>query len=181
MSEEQNFSLKAELGEALAKVQTLEDENNKLADKLIAESQKCDLLDFDMKTMKAENFDLNGRLKIVLSELNTAKALLNRMNTELRKLDDVLCSPKAHTDKHGIGYADGASISNAKGINCFVKNSIITNPVVSVAKKAPKKQNVSHPERIPTYHHCGIKGHIRPHCNELRSLPNQKQWKTLGI
>ena len=40
-----------------------------------------------------------------------------------------------------------------------------------------RKQNVSHLERIPTCHHCGIKGHIQPHCNKLRSLPTQKQWK----
>ena len=42
--EEQNSSLKVELAEALTKVQKLEDENNKLADKLTTESQKCDLI-----------------------------------------------------------------------------------------------------------------------------------------
>ena len=83
---------------------------------------------------------------MVLSELNTAKASLNRMNTESKKLDDILCSQKAHTDRHGIGYPDGASTSNAKGKYCFIKNSVVTNPIVSVAKKAPKKFNVSHPE-----------------------------------
>ena len=139
VSEEKNSSLKAELAEALAKVQKLEDENDKLADKLTAESQKCDILDSDMKTLQAENSDLNGRLKMVLSEFNTAKASLHRMNTGSKKLDDILCSQKAHTDKQGIGYADGASTSNAKGKNCFIQNSIVTNPIVSVAKKAKKK------------------------------------------
>ena len=177
-SEEKNSSLKAKLPEALAKIQKLEDENNILADKLTAESQKCDKLDSDMKTLKAENYDMNGRLKMVLSELNTAKVSLNRMNTGSKKLDDILCSQKALTDKHGIGYADGASTSNTKGKNYFAKNSVVTNPVVSVAKQAPKKQNMSRPEQIPTCHHCGIKGHIQPHCNKLRSLSNQKQWTT---
>ncbi|XXG89760.1 hypothetical protein AAC387_Pa12g1686 [Persea americana] len=135
VSEEKNSSLKAELAEALAKVQKLEDENDKLADKLIVESQKCDILDFDMKTLKAENSELNGRLKMVLSELNTAKASLNRMNTGSKTLDDILCSQKTHTDKHGIGYADEASTSNAKGKNYFAKTSVVTNPVVSVAKQ----------------------------------------------
>ena len=115
---------------------------------------------------------------MVLSELNAAKVSLNRMNTGSRKLDDIICSQKAHTNRHGIGYTDGATTSNAKGKNYFVKNSVVTNPIVSVAKKALKKQNVSCPEQIPMCHHCGIKGHIRPHCNKLRSLQNQKQWKT---
>ena len=117
-----------------------------MADKLTAESQECDILDSDMQTLKAENSDLNKRLKMVLSKLNIAKASLNRMNTGSKTIDDILCSQKAHTDKSGIGYADRASTSNAKGKNCFVKNSVVTNPVVSVAKQAPKKQNVSHSE-----------------------------------
>ena len=47
-SKEQNSSLKAELAE----VQKLEDENNRLADKLTAESQKYVLFDSNMKTLK---------------------------------------------------------------------------------------------------------------------------------
>ena len=80
-SKEHNSSLKAELPEALAKVQQLEDGNNRMADKPIVEPRKCDMLDSDKKTLKADNADLNGRLKMVLSELDTAKALLNKMNT----------------------------------------------------------------------------------------------------
>ena len=97
------------MSEALTKVSHLETENNKLADMLTAEAQKCDLLDHNMKTLKAENTDLQGRLKMVLSKLDTNKASLNRMNTGSKKLDDILCSQKAKTDMHGIGYADGAS------------------------------------------------------------------------
>ena len=92
-----------------------------------------------MKTLKVENSNINGRLKMILSELDTAKASLNRMNNGLRKLDGILCCQNAHTDNHGISYADGASTSTAKGTNCFVKNSVVTNPVVSVALRAPKK------------------------------------------
>ena len=58
---------------------------------------------------------------MVLSELNAAKVSLNRMNTGSRKLDDIICSQKAHIDKHGVGYVNGASTSNVKGTNCFVK------------------------------------------------------------
>lgn len=51
-SKEQDSSLKAELSEALAKMHHLEDENNSMAGKLTAESQKCDILDHNMKTLK---------------------------------------------------------------------------------------------------------------------------------
>ena len=112
--EEQNTFLKAKLSEALTKVSHLETKNNSFADKLIAKAQKCDLLDHDLKTLKAENTDLQGRLKMVLSELDTTKASLNRMNTGSKKRDDILCDQKADTNKHGIGYPDGASTSNAK-------------------------------------------------------------------
>ena len=81
---------------------------------------------------------------------------------------------------HGIGYADDdeASTSKANGTNYFVQNSVFTNHVVHVVNTAAKKKNVLRPERIPTCHHCGIKRHIRPNCNKLRKLSNQKQWKT---
>ena len=55
-SEEHNTSLKGELSEALTKVSHLETENNKLADMLTAEAQKCGLLDHNMKTLKAEKY-----------------------------------------------------------------------------------------------------------------------------
>ena len=103
--------------------------------------------------------------------------MLNKMNIGSKKLDDILCRQKAKTDMHGIGHADGASTSKAKYTNCFVRNSIVTNPTVHITNKAAKKKNVPRPERILTCHHCGIKGHIRPHCNKLRKSSSQKQWK----
>ena len=109
---------------------------------------------------------------MVLSELDTSKASQNRMNTGSKKLDDIMCSQKAKTDMHVIGYADEASTSKAKGTNCFVSNSVVTNHAVHVVNTAAKKKNMSRPNRIPTCHHCGIKGHIRPHCNKLRKSPN---------
>jgi hypothetical protein len=56
--EEQSTSLKVELSETLIKVSHLEAENNKLADELTAAAQKCGF--HDMKTLKAENTDLQG-------------------------------------------------------------------------------------------------------------------------
>ena len=92
-----------------------------MTNKLTAESQKCDLLDHDMKTLKAENVDLNGILRKVLSQLDTAKASFNRMNVGSRKLDDILSSQKANTDKYGIRYIYSSTTSNAKGKNYLVQ------------------------------------------------------------
>ena len=79
-----------------------------MADKLTAKAQKCDLFDHDMKILKDENTDLQGRLKMVLSKLDISKASLNRLKIGSKKLDDILYSQKTKTDMHGIGYADGA-------------------------------------------------------------------------
>lgn len=127
-----------------------------MASKLTAKSQKCGLLDSNMKTLKEEDFDLSGRVKMVLSKLNIVKPSLNRINTGSKKLDDILCSQKAHTDEHGIGDADEVSTSTAKGTNCFVKNLVVINYFVSVAYRALKKKNVLRPERILAYHDYGV-------------------------
>lgn len=144
-----------------------------MADKLTAESQKCDMIDSYMKILKVENVDLNGRLMMVLSELDIA----NKMTTRLKKLDDIMCSQKTKTNKYGIGYAHEGSSFNAKGKNCLFQSSIVTKHADDVEHGDAKKKNVSRPDRIPTCHHCGTKGYIRPYRNKLRSSLNQKQWK----
>lgn len=85
-----------------------------MADKLTVESQKCDLLDSNTKTIKAENVDLNGGLKMALSQLDTAKASLNMMSVGSKKLDGIQRSEKEKTYKHGIGYTDSASTLTPK-------------------------------------------------------------------
>ena len=98
------------------------------------------MLDFDLKTLKVENVDLNGRLKMVLSKLDIAKASLNARSG---KLYDILSNQKANTDKHSIGYTDGASTSIAKGTNFLVKSLVVTNPTFDIEHRAAEKKNVS--------------------------------------
>eukprot|EP00268_Persea_americana_P034506 TRINITY_DN34142_c0_g1_i1.p1 TRINITY_DN34142_c0_g1~~TRINITY_DN34142_c0_g1_i1.p1 ORF type:complete len:168 (-),score=25.91 TRINITY_DN34142_c0_g1_i1:25-528(-) len=167
--------MNAKLAETLTKVRHLKNKNNSMTDKLTAESQKCDLFDHDMKTLKAENANLHGKLKMVLFELDTTKTSLDKMNAVSKKLDDILSSQKAKTDNHGIGYTVGASTLNAKGKNNLVQSSVITNPIVDVAHAAARKKNVSRPAHIPTCHHYRIKGHIRTHYYKLQSSPKQMQ------
>ena len=100
------------------------------------------MLDSDMKILKARNVEIKRKLKLVLSELDTVKTLLKKMKGRSIKLDNIVSSQKTHTDKHGIGYTDGASTSNAKGKNYFFHYSVVVN----VAHTAAKKKNVLHPE-----------------------------------
>lgn len=68
---------------------------------------------------------------MLLSKLDTVKALLDRMDTRSKKLDDILSGQKAEIDKYGIGYTDGASMSNAKGKNILLKvQSLLILPLI---------------------------------------------------
>lgn len=55
----------------------------------------------------------------------------------------------------------------AKGKNGFVKSLVITNHVVDIAYKTTMKKQVSRSKRLPTCHHCRVKGHTRPHYSKL--------------
>ena len=63
--------------------------------------------------IKAENQDLQGRLKITLYELEVKQASLNKMSTSSNILTNILGSQKSHFDRSGLGYDHGTSISNA--------------------------------------------------------------------
>ena len=97
---------------------------------------------------------------MVFSKLDFVKASFDRKNARLKKIDDILSSQKAKTDKRGISYTNCASTSNAKGKNRFAKSLVITNHVVDVAHTTTNKKNASRPTLIPTCYHCEIKGHI---------------------
>ena len=130
--------------------------------------------------MNSEIEDLQGRLKITLSELEVKQVLLNKMNTGSKTLTNILCSQKSPFDRSGIGYDHGASTSNAKSKTIFVSSVAYATPHTALSNNvlsSTKKKNVSHAARTSTCHHCGKKGHIRPHCKKLQSLPKTKQWR----
>ena len=78
--------------------------------------------------VKGENHNLQGRLKITMSELEVKQASLNKMNTGSRTLTNILCSQKSPFDKSGLGHNHGASTSNAKGKTIFVSSVVHTTP-----------------------------------------------------
>ena len=142
--------------------------------------QEIEALRIELQKVNSENKDLQGRLKITLSELEVKQGSLNNMNTGSKILTNILCSQKSPFDKSGLGYDHGASTSNAKGKTIFVSSVAHATPHNALSYNvlsSTKKKNVSHVERTSTCHHCGKKGHIHPHCKKLQSLPKTKQWR----
>ena len=91
-------------------------------------------------------------------------------------LDEFLGKQKM--DKHEQGYVGGPSSSISKGKSVFVKGSTMNEdtpivPTVSHVKSiaSASKRNVPQSRFPLVCHHCGVKGHIGPHCRMLRANP----------
>ena len=137
--ETQNSSLTAQLEESQAKVSQLEDQHIILSNNLIAAGKESELLKQqelkakskmnnlkkELSDCKAKNEDLRGKLKMALTELNSATASIKRMNTGSKKLDEILGSQKTDKSKSGIGYTHGASSSKDKGKSVFVRGPTV--------------------------------------------------------
>ena len=111
---------------------------------------------------------------MALAELGLAKALINQMNTGSLKLNEILGCQKSTSSKTGLGYVHGVSSSKDKGKSTFIQGPTMTvmPPIYSNATHPNYNYNykryVPKPNFVPICHFCGIKGHIRPHCNKMR-------------
>ena len=140
----------------------------------------------ELSDCKAEKEDLRGKLKVALTELDFAAASIKRMNTGSKKLDEILGSQKTDKSKFGIGYTHGASSSKDKGKSVFVQGPTVYSMTPLIHKAPPLKPvnatNVHKPKFTPTCHFCGIKRHIRPHCNKRRNhIRNQMRKKPSSL
>lgn len=134
----------------------------------------------ELQIIKSEIENLQGRLKITLSELEVKHAFLNKMNTGSRTLSNILCSQKSPSDRSDLGYDHGASTSNTKDKTVFVSGVAHATPQTALLNNVSssfnkKKKKMSLIARTSTCHYCGHKGHIHPHCKKLNSLPETKQ------
>ena len=120
---------------------------------------------------------------MVHTELEFAKAMIKRMNTGSMKLDEILGSQEKNLSKIGIGYIHRASTSKDKGKSFFVQGPTMFSMTPTFHNALPMKyvnakyKHVPHNKFTPTCHFCGVKGHIRPHCNKLRNLLRNQQRK----
>lgn len=133
--ESQNVFLQATLEKSQSKVKQLKDQYVILSNNLIVadeeteqlkdQTQKAktelDKLRKELIECKSEKDDLAGKPKMALTELDSTKALINRMNTRSKKLDEILGSQRTDKLKIGIGYTHGASMSKGKGKPVFVE------------------------------------------------------------
>ena len=147
--------------------------------KLEKAKQEIETMRIELQKVNSENKDLQGKPKIILSKLEVKHASLNKMNTGSKTLTNILCCQKSPFDRSGIGYDHSASTSNAKGKKNFVSIVAHVTPYTALLNNvlsSTKKKNVSQATRTSTCHHCGKKGHIRPHYKKLNSLPKTKKW-----
>eukprot|EP00268_Persea_americana_P055438 TRINITY_DN6442_c6_g1_i5.p1 TRINITY_DN6442_c6_g1~~TRINITY_DN6442_c6_g1_i5.p1 ORF type:complete len:220 (-),score=45.64 TRINITY_DN6442_c6_g1_i5:85-744(-) len=184
-AQEENSALKTELEQAMKQIHLLESKKKCMAENLSTDGQKLEKAEKEIMNLKkeivmvkAENHDLQGRLKITLSELEVKQASLNKMDIGSKILTNILGSQKSHFDRSNLGYDHGASTSNSNGKTIFVSSVAHTTPHaahVTNVLSSFKKKNVSHTALTSTCHHCGKKEHICPHCKKLQSLPKIKQ------
>lgn len=183
-AQEENSALKTELEQAMKKIHLLESQKKCIAENLTTDGQKLEKAEKEIMNLKKEivmvkagNHNLQERLKITLSELEVNQASLNKMNTGSKFLTNILGSQKSHFDISGLGYDHSASSSNAKGKTIFVSSVAHATPRTALSYNvlsSTKKKSVSQVDRTSTCHHCGKKGHSRPHYTKLKSLPKTK-------
>jgi hypothetical protein len=113
----------------------------------------------------------NDKLKCSVDDLRS-KGI--GMTLSGANLDKILTMGKSPSDKSGLGF-NGESSTSSPLKTKFVKalvpkpivvEPIVVEPIVVESPKAPKPKRF-----VPTCHHCGKLGHIRPHCYALKRLP----------
>lgn len=132
---------------------------------------------------------LIDKLKSLENELKESKDHLKKFSSD--KLEKMLFGQKHYSDKSGLGFDKfGASSSSSSHIASsskpmFVKpmtveeveaivvyfekgKGVCLNDCVKPKSKTPSKKQTQG-KLVPTCHYCGIVGHTRPNCFQLRS------------
>ena len=127
-----------------------------------------------------------------------------------KKLNDVISSKKTFSDKTGLGYAGESSsdvkvtkevkfmkAKNPKGVAPTIEKANVEekkNMADQRVLNKPRNQSTVRPEakgrsprnsqrglrRNHVCHHCGIQGHTKPNCHQLRALNNARDQRSRG-
>lgn len=194
ITESQNSSLTSKLGDARVKVSQLESRRTIFSDNLIdarskneqltAQSEKAakelETLSTELKMCKTEKGDLNGKLKMVPTELDSTKSTIKRMNNDSMTLDEILKSQK-------VTYLKQVQAANMKlllprtQVTLYLYEAPLYTTLIhanTAHANTMNKKNVLKPKFIHIWHLCEIKGHIQPHCKKLINLlRNQRRKK----
>ena len=136
------------------------------------------------------------KVRFLEQEVVQANAKIERVTT--KKLYDVISSQKNFSDKSGLGYTGGSSLSGtvtkevkfvkaknpvvvdlaAEKIKMEEKKNVVNQRMLnprnqSMGRSESRAKSRSRPQRGPrsTYvcHHCGLRGHTQPNCQKLRA------------
>jgi hypothetical protein len=123
--------------------------------------EKCQFLSKENLELKSEVLDKNSHINTLSLENDELKVSVGNLRKEV--LDLTICQAKidnVHTldVKSDIGFVEKSSISSSSKTNDVV--ALDSTPIVIESLK-PKSF-------VPTCHHCGKIGHIKPRCNIYR-------------
>ncbi|XP_065626767.1 uncharacterized protein LOC136066407 [Quercus suber] len=162
----------------------------------------------EIETLNGELTEAYSKIKFLELEVVQANAKVERVSS--KKLDEVLSHQKPFSDKTRLGYTEESSLAvNISKEVKFVKAKEPKEVVTTVEKvKVEKNRNVADQrvlnkprnqlvvtseargkslpksQRGPRiqhfYHYCGLQGHTRPNCHNLRALKNASDQRLRG-
>jgi hypothetical protein len=147
-----------------------------------------------LKEVETENEILVEKIRFLEKELNESKSHLNKFSSV--KLEKMLNDQKPSHDRSGLGFGkhvpEESNVAPTSKI-MFVKPKMkeVENESKLLPKDVPMNRNitleskvkishkrVSDSKFIPTCHHCGIIGHTRPNCFQIRA---RQPWSTQNV
>jgi hypothetical protein len=156
-----------------------------------------------LDTLKSENHSLIAKVKSLENDLNDSRNHLKKFSNE--KLNHMLHNQKHSFDRTGLGF-DKSIVSSTNVVSpsklIFVKpvckkenlakkkemlppvsrgkkgKEILTDSYVSrsTPRRAHMPRNQPTQRFIPTCHHCGKIGHIRPNCFQLNNHESKRDY-----
>jgi hypothetical protein len=142
-----------------------------------------------INSLKSKNTMIFETVESLEIKLKESEDLLNKFSSD--NLKSMLCVQEDISNKPSMIINDlCASISHASDSeikSLFIKPVIVDIACLDNCENSCLKNYVEHKSKdhqgkqtqgkfVPTCHHCGIIGHIRPNCYLLKS---QKSWKKL--
>jgi hypothetical protein len=166
--------LKQELLEAQARV-SKECDRDVLHNDFVEIKSMNDKLLVDLNASLESNKILELKVANLQVELDKTKATFVRMNAGSKKLDEILGAQRQASDRSGLGFHEassskqlGGKMHEPKAKEVFLKSHTSSFS----CKNNGVTPRIMNAKFIPICHHCGVKGHIRPHCYQLIGYPH---------
>lgn len=177
---EESLKIKKSNIALLRKLDLLEREKEKLSSEL-QDSAK------NLSEVMCKNERLEETVKTLLSDLEKSNSQLEAFSSGTKKLDSILGMNKSVGDRRGLGYdknkSHAASTSRTSFVPASTQPHFAKNPDLKdkriVGQRTRRSRRNFGPQNhyqsphmfglrfVPTCHHCGALGHIRPRCRQF--------------